>query len=63
MTGDPHLRLVISHGFNDINIKSIMTVLDNKPLTNAHINKNNKKNKIKKWWGHRINENWVRSFY
>ena len=26
MTGDPHLRLVISHGFHDINIKSIMTV-------------------------------------
>ena len=40
MTGDPHLRLVISHGFNDINIKS-MTVLDNKPLTNAHINNKN----------------------
>ena len=36
MTGDPHLRLVISHGFNDIKIKSIMTVLDNKPLRNAH---------------------------
>ena len=46
MTGDPHLRLVISHDFNDISIKSIMTVLDNKPLTNAHINtKNLKKNK------------------
>ena len=45
MTGDPHLRLVISQGFNDINIRIIMTVLDNKPLTNAHINK---KNKIKK---------------
>ena len=43
MTGDPHLRLVISHGFHDINIKSIMTVLDNKPLTNAHINKKIKK--------------------
>ena len=42
MTGDPHLRLVISHGFNDIIIKSIMTVLDNKPLTNAHIIQNNK---------------------
>ena len=40
MTEDPHLKLVISHGFNDINIKSIMTVLDNKPLTNAHIKKN-----------------------
>ena len=40
MTGDPHLRLVISrpNGFNDINIKSITTVLDIKPLTNAHIN-------------------------
>ena len=35
MTGDPQ-RLVISHGINDKNIKSIMTVLDNKPLTNAH---------------------------
>ena len=33
------LEVGISHGFNDINIKSIMTVLDNKPLTNAHINK------------------------
>ena len=43
MTGDPHLRLVISHGFNDINIKSIMTVLDNKSLTNAHINKKKEK--------------------
>ena len=42
MTGDPHLRLVISHGIIDINIKSIMTVLDNKTVTNAHINKNNK---------------------
>ena len=41
MTGDLHLRLVISHGFNVINIKSIMTVLDNKPLTNAPINKTN----------------------
>ena len=39
MTGDSQLRLVIIHGFNDINIKSIMTVLDNKPITNAHINK------------------------
>ena len=46
MTGDPHLRLVISHGFNDININSIMTVLDNKPLINAHINKKNKEIKI-----------------
>ena len=45
MTEDAHLRLVISHGFNDINIKSIMTVLDNKLLTNAHINKNNTINK------------------
>ena len=26
MTGDPHLRLVISHGFHDLNIKRIMTV-------------------------------------
>ena len=43
MTGDPLLRLVISHGFNYINIKSIMTVLDNKPLTNEHINKKIKK--------------------
>ena len=42
-TGDPHLRLIISNGFNDINIKSIMTVLDNKPLTIAHINKKPKK--------------------
>ena len=41
MIGDPHLRLVISHGFNDITIKSIMTVLDNQPLTNARINKKN----------------------
>ena len=41
MTDDPHLSLVISHCFNDINIKSIMTVLDNKPLTNAHIKKKN----------------------
>ena len=40
MTEDPHLRLIISHGVNDVNIKSIMTVLDNKPPTNAHINKN-----------------------
>ena len=36
MNGDPHLRLVISHGFNEINIKSIITVFDNKPLTNSH---------------------------
>ena len=36
MTGDPNLRLVITHGVNDINIKIIMTVLDNKLLTNAH---------------------------
>ena len=41
MTRDPHLRLVISYGLNDINIKSIMTVLDNKPQANAHINKKN----------------------
>ena len=46
MTGDPHLRLVISHGFNDINIKCIMTVLDNKPLAIAHINKNKFKKKM-----------------
>ena len=64
MNGDPHLRLVISHGFNVINIKSIMTVLDNKPLTNAHINKIIKIiNKIKKWWGHIINENLIRSLF
>ena len=44
MTEDSHLTLVISHGFNDINIKSIMTVLHHKPLTNAHINKIIKKN-------------------
>ena len=43
MTGDSHLRLVISHGFNDRNIKILMTVLGNKPLTNAHINKKNYK--------------------
>ena len=43
MIGDPHLRLVISPGFNNISIKSIMTVLDNKPLTNAHINKKMKR--------------------
>ena len=42
MTGDPQLRSVSSHGFNDINIKSIMTVLDNKPLKNAHIKKKEK---------------------
>ena len=41
MTGYPYLRLTISHGFNDINIKSIMTVLDNKALRNAHINTKN----------------------
>ena len=52
MNEDPHLRLIISHGFNDIHIKSIMTVLDNKPLTNAYINKK---------WGHRINEKLNRS--
>ena len=61
MTGDPHLRLIISHGFNDISIMSIMTVLDNKPLTNAH------KEKIiiwlQKWSGHRINENLVKSLF
>ena len=44
MTRDPHLRFVISHGFNDINIKSIMTVLDNKPVTNAQINIRDQKN-------------------
>ena len=44
MTGDPDVSLVISHGFNDINIKSILTVLDNKPLINAHINKKLKMN-------------------
>ena len=48
MTGDPHLRLVIGHGFNDINIKSKMTVLNNKPLINAHTNKTNKIKYIKK---------------
>ena len=46
MTGDPALKLVISHGFNDININSRMTVIDNKPLRNAHINKKVYKNKI-----------------
>ena len=41
-----------------------MTVLDNKPLTNAHINKIIKIiNKIKKWWGHIINENLIRSLF
>ena len=46
MTGDRYLRLVIRHGFNDININSIMTVLDNKRLTNANIY--NKKEFIKR---------------
>ena len=40
-----------------------MTVLDNKPLTNAHINKKIKNKKNKKRWGHRINENLVRSLF
>ena len=39
MTGDPQLRLAIRHGFNDRNIKSIITILGNKPLTNSNINK------------------------
>ena len=39
-----------------------MTVLDNKPLTNAHINKKII-NKKKKLLGHRINENLVRSLF
>ena len=41
--------------FNEINIENIMTVLDNKPLTNANINK--------KLRVYRINEKLNRSLF